>query len=349
VTVKRSLLLLAVSILVTGIKAGFQIPEDVVAAPIGIGGAAVSGPGGFASTRAWTGDGGRAGFPLDHSCAHPLPDWLRECDELEQQILASTVRLEWHLWTTKDDGHGFSSMGATAERLAHKKARYQVGHAPIKDGRYLVTHNHWPMVQSDTGQALVVTISVYTSGGEAILEDRLLEDIGIASEEAGALVFDFGTAAGEGLFAYLGLPSVQFRAWELLPLRPGMEVAQVNWVDGLAQVEWVAVNQVTTVQGMPTLELGGSAMPGASGGGVFWNGYHIANNRSQVTVLDVDTGAVLSRHSMASLNSPQAMVAGNTAAPVGPTQAHISPDWSPKEPSRMNSSWLCRSDGSVAC
>jgi hypothetical protein len=36
VTVKRSLLLLAVSILVTGIKAGFQIPEDVVAAPLAL-------------------------------------------------------------------------------------------------------------------------------------------------------------------------------------------------------------------------------------------------------------------------------------------------------------------------
>ena len=30
------------------------------------------------------------------SCAYPRPDEIQACNKLEQQILASTVRLEWH-------------------------------------------------------------------------------------------------------------------------------------------------------------------------------------------------------------------------------------------------------------
>jgi hypothetical protein len=43
-------------------------------------------------------------------------------------------------------------------------------------------------------------------------------------------------------------------------------------------------------------------MPGASGGGVFWNGYHIANNWAVVTINQASTGEFLASFSLVALN-----------------------------------------------
>ncbi len=88
--------------------------------------------------------------PIDASgpsCANPMPDEVRKCDELEQQILASTVRLEWHLWIKNDNGSGYNVDGSR-------------GYATIKAGRYLVTHNHLGISLSDLKNGKLTTVSV---------------------------------------------------------------------------------------------------------------------------------------------------------------------------------------------
>jgi hypothetical protein len=90
-----------------------------------------------------------------------------------------------------------------------------------------------------------------------------------------------------------------------LPLQRGLELAQIDWDGATALVDWVTVDKVIASQAVPRIELAGFVKPGASGGGVFWNGNHIANTSSQVTVCANSNGAVLNQHSVAALNSPQ--------------------------------------------
>ena len=230
---------------------------------------------------------------LGSSCSDPAPDRAAECDELERQILASTVRLEWHVWMEKDDGSGYTPVSANA------------GHATIKEGRYLVTHNHSAISLSDPKSGLLTTISVFTAAGKPLWLDAPVELVSIVVEDAETLVLDFGSYGSEGLFAAFGLSSAEFRPWESLALQSGQEVAQISWDGETAEVDWVKVESVITEHGTPRLEVVNFVMPGASGGGVFWNGYHIANTWTREFVRNVHSRAILRRYSVAALNSPQ--------------------------------------------
>jgi hypothetical protein len=53
--------------------------------------------------------------PVDASgplCAKPRPDEIAACDQLEQQFLASTVRLGWRCLIKNDDGHNYTFVDA---------------------------------------------------------------------------------------------------------------------------------------------------------------------------------------------------------------------------------------------
>jgi hypothetical protein len=227
------------------------------------------------------------------SCASPTPGEIEECQRLEQQILASTVRLEWHLWNMMDDGNGYIT------------GKGGVGYATIKEGRYLVTHNHSEILRSDLKNGSFITVSVFSADGEPIWLEAPLSLISIVVEETETLVIDFGNYTGQGPFAIPGLTSAEFKAWEMIPLQPGMEVAQIDWDGAMASVNWVIVENVITERGTPILELANFTAEGTSGGGIFWNGYHIANTWYQATNLDRKTRTVLRRYSVAALNSPQ--------------------------------------------
>jgi hypothetical protein len=221
-----------------------------------------------------------------------MPDEVQECDELERQILASTVRIEWHLWIKSDDGNGYTRVD-------------RIGHATIKEGRYLVTHNHSEISQSGLGNSEFDRISVITANGMPVWLKGPLYTITIAVENEETLVLDFGDYGGQGLFALMGVSSAEFKAWDSLPLQPGMEVAQVVWDGAAAHVDWVTIHDVVTHNGTPRLVLDNFVTLGTSGGGVFWHGYHVANTWSQKTVLNADSGAVLRQYSVAALNSSQ--------------------------------------------
>jgi hypothetical protein len=229
-------------------------------------------------------------------CAEPTPDTLGRCQELEQRILDSTVRIEWDVWVSKDNGDGYSRMD-------------RIGHATVKEGRYLVTHNHGRILQSDLKNNEWNRISVFAANGRLIWPRAPLYTISIAAQDAETLVLDFGDYGGPGLFAIMGLSSAEFQDWGALPLQPGMEVAQVIWDGETASVAWVTIDEIVTDNGTPRLELDSTVAAGTSGGGVFWNGYHVANTWSQTSVLNVSDGTVARRYSVAALNSPQVAAA----------------------------------------
>jgi len=149
-------------------------------------------------------------------------------------------------------------------------------------------------------------ISIFTADDGALIWPKgPLNTITVILEDEETLVLDFGDYGGQGLFAMLGVPSAQFSAWESLPLKPGMEVAQVICDGEIAQVDWVTIEDVITESGTLRLELGNLVTSGTSGGGVFWNGYHVANTWYNGTVYDERNGTVSRQYSVVALNSPQ--------------------------------------------
>jgi hypothetical protein len=211
---------------------------------------------------------------------------------LEQQILASTVRIEWNLWV-KDDNDGKYSR---VDRISH---------ATVKEGRYLVTHNHGEVLQSDAKNEQFNRVSIFTSDGILVWPKGPIHTLAITVEDEETLMLDFGEYGGQGLFAMWGISSAEFRAWDSLSLQPGMEVAQVVWNGSRAHVDWVTINDVETERGTPRLELASFVPSGTSGGGVFWKGYHVANTWYNETVYADTNGAVSRQFSVAALNSPQ--------------------------------------------
>jgi hypothetical protein len=228
------------------------------------------------------------------TCAEPTPDTVGRCQELEGRILDSTVRIEWDVWVSKNNGDGYLRADT-------------IGHATVKEGRYLVTHNHGGILQPDAKNNEWNRISVFTANGLLVWARAPLYTISIAAEDAETLVLDFGDYGDQGLFALMGLSSAEFKDWDALPLQPGMEVAQLTWDGETASVDWVTIDAIVTDNGTPRLELDSTVPVGTSGGGVFWNGYHIANTWSQRTAQYVSDGTVARRYSVAALNSPQVM------------------------------------------
>lgn len=249
---------------------------------------------------------GRAG-PADGSalsCAKPGPADVQTCQELEEQMLASTVRLEWQRWTVNDNNIGYTLLDGV------------IGYATVKEGRYLVTHNHAGMPLSNPEDGTFVTVSVFTVDSDPIWLYARLKTITITELSGETLLLDFGRYGGQGMFAAKGLTSARFKSWESVPLQPGLEVAQIGWDGSTSDVDWVTIDKVMTQGDTPRVELANFVRPGASGGGVFWNGYHFANTWSQVTECDKSSGAVLRQYSVAALNSPQVLAPASTTPAV---------------------------------
>jgi len=237
------------------------------------------------------------------SCADPIPAVQQTCRAVEQQILASTVRLEWHFLEEKGD---------------HRQWEGNTGYATIKDNRYLVTHNHAGISLADPDRRKLTAVSIFSARGKPLYLNVPLANIDLLVEGAETLVLDFGYSRGELLFNSDGLTSAKFEAWELLPLRPGLEVAQIDWDGTEAHVDWVTVRAIRLEEGIPTLVLSNFVNRGASGGGVFWNGTHIANTWFRVTAVGKESRQIRQRYSVAALNSPQLADLSAIVAPTSP-------------------------------
>jgi hypothetical protein len=187
------------------------------------------------------------------------------CRELERRILAATVRIELQGWSVADDESGYN-IDST------------VGHATVRDGRYLVTHNHFSIPLSirphDGESEVYTTVTLSDSSGQTLFKGPI-SDFELAWEDPETLVFAY---KDENLFQDMGLVPAEFGDWLSIPLKVGMEVAQVDWDGETTRVDWTMVQEVDVKDGVPRLVLADDVTLGASGGGIFWHGIHIANN-----------------------------------------------------------------------
>lgn len=215
------------------------------------------------------------------SCADPTPKMTSGCRAQTEQILASTVRLELH-----GPGGG-------------------IGHGTIFGGRYLFTHNHYPVsgeALSRGGDGLVSAVSVLKANGDVILLKAPLSYYNVILIGPESLVLDFREYGGVGFFDSVGVPSAEIASLHNLTIQPGNEVAQIDWDMTIARVTWARVTAVHVEGDTPYVELDSFVEQGASGGGVFYNGIHIANNWSRNIDRQAETGEVLRRYSLAALN-----------------------------------------------
>ena len=231
------------------------------------------------------------------SCVNPTPEDAPACRTLEQQILSSTVRIEIEAWISHPAGPEGSGLYEVRSARGN-------GHGTVKDGRYLITHNHFdvPLPASSNASSIAFgTVTVYDANGERLALQAHPASLRIVQGGEETLELDFGLVGDVGFFAAAGLTSAHFESWQVAPLQVGTEVAQVNWDGSATRVDWVTIEAVVTDDGVCRLVLSRGLTPGASGGGVFWNSYHVANNWAVIETISAD-GGVRGRHSTAALN-----------------------------------------------
>ncbi|MGD2158179.1 MAG: hypothetical protein PVG32_14985 [Anaerolineales bacterium] len=212
----------------------------------------------------------------------------------ERKILASTLRIKIETWIIYIEGQGYTKLASS-------------GHGTVMDGRYLVTHNHFrvPLVELlDTFDSEFATVTLYRAGGQQLWQGTLkVADVAVIGSET--LVLEFVDENGGGLFESLGVPSAVFTTLSSQPIEEGMEVAQINWDKNTAYVQWTRVESIDQKGDTTVMELSSCLVPGSSGGGVFVNGVHIANNWSRSIGCGESASAEIQPYSLAALNTTE--------------------------------------------
>jgi hypothetical protein len=208
--------------------------------------------------------------------------------ELEEQILKSTVRIVIRTWVVSPDEKGYL-MDNT------------LGHATLMGDRFLVTHNHFNVPLSIRGDSEAYgQVFLFNAAGEKVFQGPL-SDFVLVQEDLETLVFAYKEG---GLFETLGFAPAAFIDGTSIALEAGMEVAQVDWDGAVTRIDWTSIKEVILEDGVPRLVLADGAMPGASGGGIFHNGSHVANNWRLEERLE-SSGEVVSAVTTVALNSAQ--------------------------------------------
>jgi hypothetical protein len=227
------------------------------------------------------------------ACMEPQPGNAQYCRELERQILSSTVRFTIKGWAVKPGGAGY-------------KADYSIGHGTVMEGRYLVTHNHFHIPFSgepwEGPKPYGMMISLYNSDGQRVFRGPL-SDFEAVVEAGETRVLRH---KDEGFFEALGFRSARFGGRGSPPIETGMEVAQVDWDGTTTRVDWVEVKEIDLEAGTPRLVLDDAVRPGASGGGIFWQGIHLANNWQYQAKID-ESDMAFDEVTVAALN-PQSVL-----------------------------------------
>ena len=224
------------------------------------------------------------------SAQHPLScgtDFHVECQQMGADILSSTVRLSLQLWRVNDDESGFHLDEST-------------GHATLKDGRYLITHNHYNLLANINDPDASVSVVIHSANGTPIAK-MPLTDFNITQVGDETLMFEMKYEYGRNKLTEAGITSATFSDWQTAKLQSGMEVAQVDWDGNTTHINWATITDIITEDGVPRLVLDSGVTEGGSGGGVFWNGLHIANNWMTIEHLD-GNGNIIYATSVAPMN-----------------------------------------------
>jgi hypothetical protein len=228
------------------------------------------------------------------TCQQPGVLTSAYCQQMETLLLNATVRVEVQSWRVAPAETGYDILGS-------------VGHATVQDGRYLVTHNHFSTL--DLSQPVSAESEAYTrlllydADGEFLLAAPLIDFV-VMEEGAEKLVIELKEEDARAVLASRGVTSGCFESQHLISLTPGIEVAQVDWDGSNAHVDWVSVQKIIVVNDVPCLLLSEGVTPGASGGGIFLDGVHVATTWAVVEQLDIN-GNVLQRFTLAALDEQE--------------------------------------------
>ena len=221
------------------------------------------------------------------SCIDPAPAAEPYCDAASRRILASTVRL-----------------------MFYSSGPVRISHGTVVGGRYVITHNHYTTYNPEMGdgeRARATHITLMLASGEFLLRNAPLSNFTVVVDEPGLLLLDFQTVNGRGFFDYHGIPSAPVAVYNPASIRPGSEVAQVNWDGKTTFVDWGRISSVRDLGPTRALEIDNYIELGASGGGVFSDGYHIANNCLQGKVYRTHTRDLVRGYSVATTNDATAL------------------------------------------
>jgi hypothetical protein len=225
------------------------------------------------------------------TCQQPSALTGANCRQLESLMLNATVQIVVQSWQVNRTETGYEVHGSR-------------GLGTVLDGRYLITHNHYATLPRSLSLPLqpeiCIRIILYDAQGEFLMAAPLTE-FTIRSQESETLVVEMTREADKKLFAQRSVSSAYLDTDDLSFFKPGTEVAQIDWNGVQASVDWVEVQAVITTNGIPRLLLADSVTPGASGGGVFWNGNHVAVNWSLLEYLD-GNGIVVGQSTIAALD-----------------------------------------------
>jgi hypothetical protein len=226
------------------------------------------------------------------SCRNQADYELRvTCRQIEAQILAATVRIEMS---------GYHLVGG--QRLDLTKGGKS--HATVIGGRYLVTHNHFRyslLEEAAVDGEGYTGISLRTMDGKLVLENASLSIINIVYEDEETLVLELVGERGRNLLEKMNTRSAKALDWKSVNWEIGMEVAHIDWNGEAAHINWVQVEKVST-NGVAHIEVDSYALKGSSGGGAYWNGYHIGNIWAHNLEKDSSTGQVTRLYTMIALN-----------------------------------------------
>ena len=215
------------------------------------------------------------------TCRYPVSYEQRVmCRHMEDQILASTIRIEM----LSDYYFGQS-------------------HGTVVGGRYLVTHNHYYFSLRDHSGEGYKSVSLRRADGELLLDKAPLTSFKVVHEDREVLVLEFVDRNGRGLFDALGIPSAETLDWKSVPWAAGLELAVVDWNRQTAHVDWVGVAAGELGGQVPNVQVENATMDGASGSGAFWNGYHVGNVWAWGLERDAQTGQVIRDFTLLALNS----------------------------------------------
>jgi hypothetical protein len=225
------------------------------------------------------------------TCGNPSIAYAETCRKIEDKILKATIRMRIDTWVVKDRDSGYEIDSSFA-------------HATLKDDRFLVTHNHFSIplyLRSRDGESEAYRLVTMSNSNGEILYEGPLSDFELVWEDREALVI---ASKEEGFFERLGFVSAKFSEWSSIPLADGMEVAQVDWDGETTRVDWTKIQEVDVKEEVPQMVLADGVTLGASGGGIFLGGIHIANNWLRVQQFE-ESGALIGTTTKVALNTAQ--------------------------------------------
>ena len=211
--------------------------------------------------------------------------------DLEKNILSTTARLYLRSWIPLPGENEYEVLSSVA-------------HATVKDGCCLVSHNHFGIPLSlghGTEKAGVYTdLTITDWRGQKVFAAPLTDfTVMYSSEEV--LVLALAEEQNSYWLEDLGFQSAHFSLPKQIDLQSGMKVAQVDWDGRCTRIDWTVVDDIAEFGRSRILKMDDPIRLGASGGGIFYNGSHIANNWMLTLGLG-DDGNIVYEHSSAILN-----------------------------------------------